>query len=292
MSLEYKSFQIDGVKEVAGKKKLYGYASIKGNVDSYGDIVVDGAYKALDETVKSGFICESHRWDRPLGYFTKAVEDDKGLYVEYELHSTPEAQALLTWVSERIAAGKTVGMSIGYKTIKCSYGEVDGDEVRYLEEIEVREASITLLPANDEAMTVGLKSRARAEQFELIAKELLDYKSRIADILKLNRSQKQVLNRKGEVEQLITLAQSILNEFDIETTNVEEKTDQDSISPTPNNAVEDTNVEVKDSETADTELVSDESLTIENGADNVMSEKSIEDLVCQATAVLEITRNI
>jgi HK97 family phage prohead protease len=63
-----------------------GYASKFNGVDSYGDTILPGAYKnALKDLKVSGRMPKmffNHKaWELPVGKWTKASEDDEGLYV-------------------------------------------------------------------------------------------------------------------------------------------------------------------------------------------------------------------
>lgn len=109
-----------GVHFKAGSERgaLTGHTAITGNLDEGADIILPGAFKdSIQDFIDSGWAAHSHDWgfDAAVGYLTKAEEDDIGLYVESEFHSTPDAQAIRTKAQERLAAGKRVGLSIGYE---------------------------------------------------------------------------------------------------------------------------------------------------------------------------------
>ena len=58
-----------------------GYASVFGGVDTYGDTIVKGAF---DSTLRQNGLPKmffGHDWGMPIGKWTSAKEDDKGLYV-------------------------------------------------------------------------------------------------------------------------------------------------------------------------------------------------------------------
>jgi uncharacterized protein len=71
--------------------RFSGYASTFNNVDSYGDTILPGAYA---ETLKNNglpkMFVQHDSWSLPVGKWTSAVEDEKGLYVEGEF--TPNMQ--------------------------------------------------------------------------------------------------------------------------------------------------------------------------------------------------------
>lgn len=141
----------------SGPGRLSGYASIKGNVDSYGDQIMDGAYTNLEMMVKDGWSGFNHS-SNPIGYFIEAREDAKGLFVEIEFHSTSDAQDIRTKAQERINAGKSVGMSIMFKTLEFSRVQREEEEVRELHKIEIVEAGFVMMPANKSALVTNVKS--------------------------------------------------------------------------------------------------------------------------------------
>jgi HK97 family phage prohead protease len=113
--LEHKSVELADLKIDSRSGEFSGYASIFGNIDGGGDIVVPGAFKkSLPAFLQDGFISWSHDWAEPIAMPTKAYEDKVGLVLAGTFHSTPEAQRARTISAERLAAGKRMGLSIGY----------------------------------------------------------------------------------------------------------------------------------------------------------------------------------
>lgn len=150
---------------------LAGYASVKHEIDAYGDVILDGAYGNLDEFVKDGFVAVGHdHVSVPIGYVTSAKEDRKGLFVSMAFHSTVEAQEAKTVVEERLAAGKRVGLSIGYLPLEWSFETRDGRRVRLLKRIELKEFSLVSLPAARGAVATLVKG-IEADIDEVIALE-------------------------------------------------------------------------------------------------------------------------
>lgn len=140
-----------GVKATTAKSagnRLSGYASIKNEVDAMGDVVLDGAYGDIQEFVRTGFVAVGHDHSAPpVGFVAEAREDSKGLFVTMEFHSTQSAQEAKTVALERLAAGKQVGLSIGYLPIDWSFENRGGQRVRLLKAIELKEFSLVSLPA-------------------------------------------------------------------------------------------------------------------------------------------------
>lgn len=88
-----------------------GYASVFGGVDSYGDTILRGAFASTLRANGMPRMFFNHDWASiPIGKWTKAVEDDHGLYVEGEF--TP---GLMPAENVRAAMrhGTLDGLSIG-----------------------------------------------------------------------------------------------------------------------------------------------------------------------------------
>jgi len=148
-----------------GTGSLAGYASTFGNVDSYGDTIAPGAYtKHLSRFVDNGFIAWSHDWETMIGTVASAKQDRTGLYITADFHSTPEAQNARTIAAERIARGKSMGLSIGY--LAHQWADRDGKDgvTRELQEIEVFETSLVAIPADSFAQVTGIKSHPYTER--------------------------------------------------------------------------------------------------------------------------------
>jgi uncharacterized protein len=130
-----------------------GYASVFGGVDSYGDMILPGAYS---ETLKNRQRPVLMRWNHGqhvIGKWNRLEEDGKGLFVEGELtpgHSVAsDALALLKH--------KAVdGLSIGYR-IAPGGSEKDG-KIRRLKKIDLIEVSIVDVPADTAARVADVKA--------------------------------------------------------------------------------------------------------------------------------------
>src|SRR5215207_6836639 len=109
MSMEYKTLDSADLKFLDGDSGvLAGYASVFGNVDGQGERVMPGAFsKSLDDFLRDGFVARAHDWNAlPIATPIEAKEDERGLFVKAQFHSTPEAQAVRTVITERLARGK------------------------------------------------------------------------------------------------------------------------------------------------------------------------------------------
>lgn len=106
-----KTIQLDAVElKMDGAGKFSGYASVFGGVDSYGDTLVKGAFEYSLRKNGRPKMFWNHDWNMPIGKWTRAAEDDKGLYVEGEL--TPDLR-LAEDVRAALKHGTLDGLSIG-----------------------------------------------------------------------------------------------------------------------------------------------------------------------------------
>ena len=158
-----KSAPVFQLKELDETGLIKGYGSVFGNKDSYGDVVVKGAF--LGSLAERGMpkMLWQHDRRQPIGSWTKAEEDDVGLYLEGRLNMDVqqgrESYALLK-------AQDIDGLSIGYRLKRWEYDE--DEDIFYLKEIELLEVSVVSIPANDESLVGDVKSLM--EQQELIDK--------------------------------------------------------------------------------------------------------------------------
>lgn len=136
-----------------------GYASVAGNVDSYGDIVEPGAFRAsLDAHKAAGtspLMLWQHSPDRPCGRWTSLAEDSTGLYVKGQMNLDT------SWGRDAWAAlrdDNVNGLSIGYRVVKSRPEGV----LRRLDAVELMEVSVVSFPANG-AARVTLTSKRELE---------------------------------------------------------------------------------------------------------------------------------
>jgi HK97 family phage prohead protease len=148
------------IKSVSETGEFSGYGSVFGVEDSYGDVVVRGAFEQslADHEAKGRLpaLLWQHRIDEPIGVYTKMVEDDDGLYVEGRLLIDDDPQAKRAHA--HMKAGSLSGLSIGY-TLPSGGGEYDKEkDVFVLSEIDLWEVSLVTFPANDDARVQDVKS--------------------------------------------------------------------------------------------------------------------------------------
>lgn len=172
--------------------RFAGYASVFGGVDSYGDTIVNGAYA---ETLRSGspLMFLEHAWAglsagaaaMPIGKWTKAAEDDRGLYVEGEL--TP-GMSLSADVRAALKHGTLSGLSVGGYVRKGDYDETEkGRTIRKWSKLV--EISIVAMPA-DSFARVDASTVKGADILDAIAEieTIRDLESLLRDAAGLSKS--------------------------------------------------------------------------------------------------------
>ncbi len=184
MDLEFKTFPFN-VKSTSGDNSSFeGLVSAFYNIDSYGEIVDDGAFDDdLEDFMANGFIGGlNHDWDNPIGtpqVGTKVVKD--GLHLKGNVIDTSHGMD----VRKMLKAGVVKKLSIGFRRMgimqledaeacmayweekgytpnaqdmaRCQYGAL------VLTRIKLFEGSPVTVPANDMATITQVKAaNARA----------------------------------------------------------------------------------------------------------------------------------
>ena len=155
------------VKDVSEEGTFEGYGSIFGNVDSYGEKVMPGAFvESLARHKREGsnvLMLWNHDSHQPIGVWEDLAEDAKGLWGKGRfLLDIQRAREVHT-----LAKNKAIGgLSIGYR-------EEDTDQdgaVRLLKKLALYEISPVTFPANRRARIESVKS----ERMEEFARRLRD----------------------------------------------------------------------------------------------------------------------
>lgn len=179
--MEKKTFELE-IKELTEEGKFSGHLSIFGNVDSGGDMVDPGAFKkTLRDNKAFGFLW-AHDWtlNGIVGsYFGK--EDEKGLAIDGGFYIDLDIGLKAYKTAKRLMGdGVKLGLSMGYRTVKFLYEQIEGITVRRLKEVKLKEGSITLWPMNDQALLETIKEEGEMEEIT----ELKPYPSEHACRLK------------------------------------------------------------------------------------------------------------
>lgn len=192
-----------------------GYASTFGNVDSYGDTIVKGAYAdtlKVNGLPKMFFNHDSNAV--PIGKWVEAKEDDYGLLLRGEF--TP-GNALAQEVKAALKHGTLDSMSIGYALKKGDYEDTAAG--RTIKRVaRLAETSIVTFPA-DKFARVDLSSvKAFAEDLAQV-ETIRDFEYFLRDAGNFSKGAAQALTARAKA--LFSLrdagddAEAIKNEADI-----------------------------------------------------------------------------
>ena len=157
IEMEYKHFEIKSFDEEKGI--FEGYCAVKHNVDSYGDIILDGAFLKTIDGSKQFPILFMHDPSKPVGLSTFMKEDPHGLYTRGQLDLDTELGRM---VYSGLKKKYITMMSIGY-TVKEDSMNKKGN--RLLKEINLLEYSLITknFAANSEALVSGFKYNAESD---------------------------------------------------------------------------------------------------------------------------------
>lgn len=136
-----------------------GYASMfGGEPDSYGDVIMQGAYsETLEKGGRNGTgiaMLWQHDITKPIGVWKKIEENKKGLQVEGQLALSTQAGKE---AYELMKMGAIKGLSIGYQVGKDGYDTDEKRKIRKLKTIELWEISPVTFPASVRAQITGVK---------------------------------------------------------------------------------------------------------------------------------------
>jgi len=165
-----------------------GYGSVFFKLDRHGHAVMPGAFlDSLPKFLKEGFVGGvGHDYGKPIGRYTKAYEDKRGLYVHAKLSEVPEAKTVRTLIKD----GVLTKLSVGYEeqeakeaTVaelkelwrKNGYSPNEDDlyrlktferkGVRLITKANLLEISPVAVPSNDDARILAYKSLDEVPEF-------------------------------------------------------------------------------------------------------------------------------
>lgn len=175
-----------------GPGTMEGYASTFDNWDDVGERPVKGAFAPhLKYFLKSGFIAIGHDWKGlAIGTPAAAKEDEHGLYVKAEFHSTHTAQEARTTIKERLNRGLDVSLSIGYEVLQDEYVA----EGRLLKEIKLHEWSVVSVPANRKATLTAVKGLRLESEHDAALAAVLGLADRYKSLHDLRTKEGRVLS--------------------------------------------------------------------------------------------------
>lgn len=190
MTIQFKD--ATGFKETEDGSGIFeGYASVFGNVDSYGDKVMPGAFtKSLAKSFPNGgagIPCYwSHRMDDPefiLGKTVSAVEDEHGLKVRVSLDlDNPKAAAAY----RALQAGAVNQMSFAYEVLDSHFIPEKGAKfggVNELRELNIFEVSVVQIGANT-ATSIDMVKSAMKNDDSISTPGAIEQLEEVIDVLR------------------------------------------------------------------------------------------------------------
>ena len=174
MELKKKTYD---VKQDSGT--ITGYASTwTREPDSYGDVVVRGAFKESIEQIKAQgkvlpllFNHDANNLNAYIGTVYDLEEDEHGLKFTAEFDDTPEGQK----ARNLALSGRVVKFSFAYDILdQAEITLEDGRKANELRKLNIHEVSLVLYPANPDTSVVEVKAgRRNRKSDEEIIKQII-----------------------------------------------------------------------------------------------------------------------
>ena len=153
--IEQCNLKFTGAPNAEDDRIFNGYASTFGQIDSFGDTIMAGAFKdTLTDRSRPVKMFYGHSVGRVIGKWLMLEEDDKGLYCEGELtpnHSDADN------VYASLKHGAMDGLSIGFRLSEDGFEAIEGGG-RRITKVELVEISVVSMPAEDSARVAAVKS--------------------------------------------------------------------------------------------------------------------------------------
>lgn len=191
-----------------------GYAAVFGNVDSYGDMIMPGAFADTIAAAKTN----SARWPAmllqhggaagtaddmtPIGVWVDFREDARGLYAQGKLADTQRGRDALTLLRMTPRPAIT-GLSIGYVAKEWEMRSRPDEPRRKLKKIDLLETSLVTFPANNDARVLNVKAMSDSEIERLLREAGLsrgEAKALCAGGLKALKTQREAGESGGMVD--------------------------------------------------------------------------------------------
>lgn len=164
---KFASVKLDAPTEAGA---FEGYGAYFSNMDSYGDVIVPGAFKEAIRAAKAGdawpaMLLQHGGWSAedmsPIGIWTAMSEDAKGLRVSGQLCLDTQRGAEMYALMKMEPRPAIAGLSIGYIAKKYTVGTKPTEPRRTLEAVDLFEISLVTFPANEKSLVDGIKSGHR-----------------------------------------------------------------------------------------------------------------------------------
>lgn len=156
--MDFKSYELE-IKEAASDSGFfYGYASVFGSVDSWGDVIHPGSFsrtlQEYSQKKRMPPLLWQHDTAAPIGPIEELSEDSRGLTMRARLliGDVPKASEAHALLKNKVLSG----LSIGFIPKKRDYDDVTG--IRNIYDVDLYEVSLVTFPAHDSARVTSVKS--------------------------------------------------------------------------------------------------------------------------------------
>lgn len=145
------------VKQLTEDGTIEGYLNTFNHIDRIGDNTQKGAFtKSINKIKANGDVLPmlfGHDHTKVAGVWTEIKEDENGLYGKGKLNLDTQLGKELY---SNIKMGAVKGISIGYFEVDTDYDAKSG--AKLLKELDLIEASIVLLPCNEQSQVEAVKT--------------------------------------------------------------------------------------------------------------------------------------
>lgn len=165
--------------------------STLGVIDSDGDVTTKGAFTTGAPIVISSYGHTSWQGALPVGKGTIREVGDEAVMEGQFFLDTQVGRDTFTVVKE---IGALQEWSYGYDPVKYSFGEHDGQRVRFLEELKVHEVCPVLKGAGVGTRLISAKGLKFTEHVDAVLADLDTLVSRAADVVALRKEKGKALS--------------------------------------------------------------------------------------------------
>ena len=155
-TMKQKATQLQ-IKQVSEEGVIEGYLNTFNHIDRAGDNTQKGAFVKSIEKINAGKgvlpMLYQHDHSKVVGVWTELKEDEHGLWAKGQLNLDTQLGRELY---SNIKMGAVEGISIGYFEKETEYDRKSGSLL--LKELELIEASIVLLPCNEQSNIETVKT--------------------------------------------------------------------------------------------------------------------------------------
>jgi HK97 family phage prohead protease len=142
------------VKMVDDQGTIEGYGNTFGNIDSYGDIMEQGAFaKTLADRGSKVKMLNQHDSTQVIGVWDSLSEDSTGLKVKGRINLDTQ---IGREAYSNLKMGCLDGLSIGYVPIQSNFNAKSG--ANHITEVKLYEVSLVTFPANEQSTVTAIKA--------------------------------------------------------------------------------------------------------------------------------------